>query len=72
MLCRAYRDYSPVISHIVCRLSWLLNHYRDNAYYVLSARKNAPENWKPANASNYRRRSHGDAALMANTGGVTG
>ena len=42
---------SALVICIIVRLSWAVNHYRDNAITYKAQRDKMPENWKLANAA---------------------
>ena len=50
---QSHRDYlrSGYLHHHRVRLSWAVNHYRDNAIGLQSPATKMPENWKLANAA---------------------
>ena len=49
---QSHRDYSALVICIIVRLSWAVNHYRDNAITYKAQRwQKMPENWKLANAA---------------------
>ena len=56
---QSHRDYSALVICIIVRLSWAVNHYRDNAITYKAQRDKNAENWQLRERGNYR---HADAA----------